>query len=115
MPLGPIQVRLDTGTERSLAIAIPIEPAPPRIVSATLGKFGTSDVVTLSVANVDKDSDLSVQIAGKSSTVVQVTPDGGNQRILVEVPADTPRGADLPLTVSSGTRISEPISLKIGG
>ena len=115
MPLGPMQVRLDTGTERSLPIAIPVEPAPPRIVSATSGAIGTSDVVTLSVANVDRDSDLSVQIAGKSSRVVQVTPDGGNQRILVEVPADTPRGADLPVTVVSGTRISEPISLKIGG
>lgn len=111
MPLGPMQVRLDTGTERSLPITIPVDQAPPRIVSAVVN----SDVVLLSVSNLERDADVSVEIGGKSSRVVQVTPDGGNQRLTVEVPTDAPRGADVRLTVSAGSRISEPVSLKIGG
>lgn len=111
MPLGPMQVRLDTGSERSLPITIPVDPAPPRILSAVVN----SDVVLLNVSNLDRDADVSVEIGGKSSRVVQVTQDGGNQRLTVEVPADAPRGADVRLTVSAGSRISEPVSLKIGG
>lgn len=114
-PLGPAVVRLETGGERSLPIAISIDPPPPRIVSASVG--GNSPLLELKVADLERmgvvvdPSRMSVNVSGQDVRVAQVLEQSGAHQVLVRLPAAAT--GPVQVTVGIDNRTSEPVNVSI--
>jgi len=125
MQAGGVAVRIEISGERSAPILMIVDPPLPKILSAspdnpaagTALKLG--QLVALTVSDLETEGSavdtgrVGVKLAGMPVRVAQVIEQSDLHRILVYVPDTSPTGSGLPLTVSSGSRTSEPINVLV--
>jgi hypothetical protein len=122
---GGVVLRLEVSGDRSLPILMIIDPPLPKILSAVSdnGDSGSSlrlgQLVALTVSNlqaagsaVDTER-IAVNLAGTPVRVAQILEQSDVHKVLVYVPATSPVGTELPLTVSVDSRTSDPIAVSI--
>jgi hypothetical protein len=126
--VGPVVVRAEAMGERSLPIAIAIDPPAPRILSASsanqridsnraayAGESIDLFVTNLKIAGNGIDlSRLVVNIGGIVVNAIGISEVGEGHRITLVLPPHTPVG-QVPISVELNDRTSEPINVSIRG
>jgi uncharacterized protein (TIGR03437 family) len=125
-PVGPVAVRLESGSERSLPIVVPIDPPPPRILSATVANQTLTEAlpahagesISLIVADLKETgspiggSRVVVNIGGVHVNAISVSEAGSAHKLTVLLPSHSPVGR-VPVSVEIDERTSEPIQVSI--
>jgi hypothetical protein len=124
--VGAAVLRVEVAGEKSLPILMLVEPPPPRILSAvSTGSekedktVRTGQLLALTVDNlaardaVPDPGGIAVKLGGVELRVAQVLRQDNLHRVLVLVSDEAPSGFDVPLTVSVGTRTSEPLNVVV--
>jgi uncharacterized protein (TIGR03437 family) len=127
--VGPAVLRVEVNGERSLPILMLIEPPPPKILAAHSGlpasgaapskaeAVHSGQLLTVTVEDLAAPGTLpdpariSVRLGGVDLQVAQVLEQSDLHQLIVIVTQGTPTGKDVPLTVSLGTRTSDPLNL----
>ena len=122
---GGVAVRVEVSGERSSPILMIVDPPLPKILSASPDNQAAGsalklgDLVALTVSDLEIDGAavdtgrIAVKLAGVAVRVAQVIEQSDLHKVLVYVPETSPTGSELPLTVSSGNRTSEPINVLV--
>ncbi len=122
---GGVAVRIEISGERSSPILMIVDPPLPKILSASPNNqdagsaLKLGELVALTVSDLETDGAavdtgrIAVKLAGVPVRVAQVIEQSDLHKVLVYVPETSPTGSELPLTVSSGNRTSEPINVLV--
>jgi uncharacterized protein (TIGR03437 family) len=125
-PVGPVALRLEAGSERSLPIVLMVDPPPPKILSATLANEVLTEAlpahagesISLIVANLKEigtplgGSRVVVHLGGVHVNATNVSEAGDAHKLTVLLPAHSPVGR-VPVSVEIDERTSPPVSVSI--